>query len=80
VPLIGQRIIELLVSVLKRSLLCSKMILSQSSACACSNWFTISFVAPNEKMAELLKKTVKEAQDMISKVAQQDLGCFDKLS
>lgn len=52
----------------------------QSSACACSNWFTISFVAPNEKMAELLKKTVKEAQDMISKVAQQDLECFDKLS
>ena len=26
-------------------------------------------LAPNEKMAELLKKTIKEAKDMISKVS-----------
>ena len=36
------------------------------------NYLTIEFfkiiVAPNEKMAEILKKTSKEAKDMISKV------------
>ena len=47
-----------------------------SSAC---NKISNILSAPNDKMAEVLKKTVKEAKDMISKVRTMFHNCCDVL-